>query len=128
MWTIRQEQMNAFKQAALQRFEERMVEHLKQFAPDHWRSRSEAAGRSAIRTGIELARGYGITTEQGVCFFIDLAFIFGDGFDRHLQWVARILRDSRIQTESERLGWLRREAALHEGEIVTPPGGLSTHN
>ena len=114
--------MDAFRQAALQQFEDKMVEHLKECAPSHWKAIGEADGRKVIRMGIERAKEYGITSEQGVCLFIDLSFFWGNGFDQHLQWAAETLRDSRIKTESEKLSRLRIEAVLHENDTAMPHG------
>src|SRR5579863_8700811 len=96
MWTIRQEQIETFRRATLQQFEDRMVTHLQQFAPRHWRVMSEADGRKVIRLGIDRAAQRGFTNEGPVRFFIELMFMFGSYFDTDLQhpWATAILEDS----------------------------------
>lgn len=94
MWTIRQEQIDAFRQAALQQFEDEMVEHLKEFAPRHWKVMGEQDGRKAIRLGIERAEKYGFTNRGPVRFYIELMFMFGSDFDTDPQypWAREVLK------------------------------------
>ncbi len=86
MWTIRQEQAEAFRQNALRNFEEEMVEHLQKFAPNHWKAMGEPVGREVIRTGIENAERYGFTNRGPVRFYIELMLTFGSFFDTDPQY------------------------------------------
>lgn len=104
MWTIRQEQVDAFRQAALQQFEDRMVEHLKVFAPKQWEVMGELDGRKLIRMGIEHASGYRFTNQGPVRFYIELMFMFGSYFDTdpQLPWVRPILSSSDLKDQMTR--------------------------
>jgi hypothetical protein len=95
MWTIRQEQTDAFRQHHLQKFEDQMVVHLEKFAPRHWQVIGEPTGREVIRLGIEQAKKYGFTNRGPVRFYLELMFMFGSYFDTDPQypWVQAVLRD-----------------------------------
>jgi len=95
MWTIRQEQTEAFRQHHLQKFEDQMVVHLQKFAPRHWQVIGEPTGREVIRLGIEQAKKYGFTNRGPVRFYLELMFMFGSYFDADPQypWVRAVLCD-----------------------------------
>jgi|ERR1019366_7021540 hypothetical protein len=86
MLTMRQEQVEAFRQHHLQKFEDEMVEHLKKTQVEHWKVMGEANGRKVIRLGIEQAAKYGFTRRGPVRFYIDLMFTFGSFFDTDPQY------------------------------------------
>jgi hypothetical protein len=95
MWTLRQDQLDAFEQWHLQKFEDEMVEDLKEFAPRHWKVIGEQTGREVIRLGIEQAEKHGFTNRGPVHFYIEMMFMFGSYFDTDPQypWAAQILND-----------------------------------
>jgi len=106
MLTIRPDQVEAFERYHLQKFEGEMVEHLKEFAPRHWKVIGEQIGREAIRFGIKQAERYGFTNRGPVRFYIEMMFLFGSYFDTDPQypWAAELLRDSEHQmTRADRL-------------------------
>lgn len=95
MWTIRQDQAEAFRQHHLKKFEDEMVEHLQKFCPRYWSVMGEADGRRVIQLGIERARKYGFTNRGPVRFYIELMLLFGSDFDtdpQHL-WASKVLND-----------------------------------
>jgi hypothetical protein len=94
MLTMRQEQVEAFRQHHLQKFEDEMVEHLKGFAPEFCEIRGEACMRRVIGLGIDRAQLYGFTNRGPVRFYIELMLTFGSDFDTDFQlpWVGEILR------------------------------------
>ena len=96
MWTIRQEQTDAFRQHHLQKFEDEMVEHLKKFSPQHCKVTGEPSVRQVIRMGIENAKRYGFTNRGPVRFYIELMFMLGSYFDTDPQylWARAALNDS----------------------------------
>jgi hypothetical protein len=91
--TIRQAQMDAFSQVEVQKFEDWMVSHLKQFFPTQSQALGEPQLREMISHGIRRAADHGITTERDVCKFIDLMIVFGRDFDRDNKsaWAGQIL-------------------------------------
>lgn len=78
---IRQAQMDVFSQIEVQKFEDWMVSHLKQFFPTQSQALGEPQLREMTRHGIRHAANHGITTERDVCKFIDLMIVFGRDFD-----------------------------------------------
>lgn len=98
MLTIRQDQVEAFEQYHLQKFEDEMVEHMKKFSSRHWKVMGESDGRRVIRLGIEQAKKYGFTNHGPVRFYIELMFMFGSYFDSDPQhpWAGSILNAPRV--------------------------------
>jgi len=122
MLTIRPEQVEAFRQHHLQKFEDEMVEHLKKFAPRHWKVMGEHDGRVVIRLGIEQARKYGFTNRGPVRFYIELMFMFGSYFDTDPQypWATAVLTSPDYVYQSVRAD--RLYAAMNEyiASVVEP--------
>ena len=58
---IREQQMQALEKAAKLQFENRMLAHLKTFAPKHSQVLSEADLRAVIRYGWQRADSYGLS-------------------------------------------------------------------
>src|SRR4051794_26634806 len=78
--TIRNEQVEAFRLAALRAFEDDMVRDLKGFAPAIYETRGEPILRQLIRVGIGRAKGYGFTNRGPVRLYIELMVLFGCDF------------------------------------------------
>jgi hypothetical protein len=95
MIVIRDEQRKVFEDAALRAFEDEMVEHLKEFTPNHCAILKEAGVRQVIRLGLERAKRHGLTNRGPVRFYIELMFMFGSDFDTDpmLPWVPPALDD-----------------------------------
>lgn len=104
MLIIRKEQMETFDKFVLPAFEEEMIAHLKQFAPDHAETIGDKNVRLLIRSGIESAKQYGLTYRNPVRFYIELMFMFGSDFDTDPQyaWAGEILIDSTILDQVEK--------------------------
>ena len=114
MWTIRQEQTEAFRQHHLRLFEDEMVEHLKKFTPQHWKLMGEPSGRRAIQLGLAQASQYGFTDRGPARFYIDLMFMFGSYFDTDPQhpWAMAVLKSTRPEDQTMRAD--RLFAAMNE--------------
>src|SRR5215510_13947025 len=114
MLTIRSEQADAFRQAALQKFEDEMVVHLKTSYAEHWKVMGEVAGRCVIQLGIERAKKHGFTNRGPVRFYIELMFMFGSYFDSDPQhpWASHVLNDPESVDQSVRAD--RLYAAMNE--------------
>ncbi len=91
MFKVRREQMDAYREAALRDFEDRVVRHVGRCLPDRLATMGEGAVREVIRLGIQRAEGYGIVAERHVCKFIDLMLVFGVSFDEDRGWAQEIL-------------------------------------
>jgi len=122
MLTIRQEQVDAFRQHHLRKFEDEMVEHLKKFAPQHWRVIGEETGRQVIRLGIEQAKKYGFTNRGPVRFYIEMMFMFGSYFDTDPQclWATEILRDPQNLDQTNRADRLYEVMTKYWADVAGP--------
>lgn len=122
MWTIRQQQADTFRQTALQKFEDEMVEHLKKFSPQHCKVAGEPSVRQVIRLGIETARRYGLTNRGPVRFYIELMFMFGSYFDSDPQypWAGAVLRDSEVIDQTIRADRLYDAMNKYLAEVSGP--------
>jgi hypothetical protein len=104
MWTIRYEQLETMRQAALRDFEDYMVQHLHGFIPRLEKVLGDAGLRQVIHYGIARARPYGFTSRACVRFFIETILLFGAEFDTDPQypWARQILTDERITDQTVR--------------------------
>jgi hypothetical protein len=126
MLQIRAEQMLAFEQAALRRFEDEMVLHSKDFAPELCEVIGEDQLRVALRQAMARAGGYGFTYRGSIRLFIELIFLCGSAFDTDPQYpsAAKILRSSDDQMQrAERMYY----EILDYQEKVSGPGNRNTN-
>lgn len=122
MVTIRPEQDEAFRRAALRGFEDEMVEHLKKFAPKHCEVIGEPVVRKVIGLGMERARTYGFTNRGPVRFFLELMLLFGTYFDSdpQLPWAANILNDIARLNQMSRAHRLHAKTMEYLDEVAGP--------
>ncbi|REG22534.1 hypothetical protein ATI61_11964 [Archangium gephyra] len=122
MFKIDRSQVEAFKQNAMRNFESEMVEHLKEFAPEHFRVLRETGIRGLVKEGIERAVRHGLTHRGPVRLYIELMVTLGSRFDTdpYLPWARETLEDARTPDQtlrSERLF----DAAMDYLERVAGP-------
>jgi hypothetical protein len=124
MLQIREEQMLAFEQAALRRFEDEMVVHSKDFSPILCEIIGEDQLRVALRQAMARAARYGFTNRGPIRLFIEMMFLCGSAFDTDPQYPtwSKILRSSDDQMD--------RAEQIHEGfldylERVSGPGAVN---
>ena len=98
MLRIRKEQMEAFKNDILQKFEDRMSLYLHSQFPEKTQKIQETDLRQMIRTGTFRARKYGVTLEPDVCRFLECMMVHGFNFDTDpkIVWAGKILRDEKM--------------------------------
>jgi hypothetical protein len=122
MWTIREEQTEAFRQHHLQKFEDEMVEHLKKFAAQQWDLIGEPSGRRTIRLGLSQASQYGLTDRGPVRFYIELMFVFGSYFDTDPQypWATAVLKDAEAVDQTIRADRLFAAMNSYIAQVVEP--------
>ncbi len=104
MLVIRDSQMLAFEQAAVRNFENRLIDHLKEFFPRQCEILGKEQTRKAVRLGIERAEQYGLVSERDLHLYVGLMFMLGSYFDQdpQLPWAAKILADGNIADPSTR--------------------------
>jgi hypothetical protein len=126
MLTIRQDQVESFRQYHLQKFEDEMVEHSKKFTPRLCEVLGDSQLRVAIRSAMKRADGYGFTNRGPIRLFIEMMFLCGSAFDTDPQYsaVGDVLRspgDQMIRAEKIY------EGSLDYLEKVSGPGAVNVH-
>src|SRR5262249_6230287 len=101
MLRVRVEQVKVFEQAALQAFEDEMVLYLGDFTPKLAKIAGEEGLRQTARSGIERARGFGLTKRGAVRSFLEMKVWFGCDFDTDplLPWAREVLTDEEIDDQ-----------------------------
>jgi hypothetical protein len=119
MLRIRPEQMQAFEQAAMARFQSSMVAHLRQLAPKHCNAVGEAGLHQVVRTGIERVKKHGFTKRGPVRFYLDLTIMLGSDFDTDPQypWTAALLDDPATPDEMARAERLYEKAMDYSANV-----------
>jgi hypothetical protein len=98
MLKIRKDQYEELGKVSLKRFEDSMVEHIKEFFPKYYEIHKEPLIRKIIQYGVDRAESYGFETQRDTPFFIDLMFLLGSHFDEDTQypWAPKILTNESI--------------------------------
>jgi hypothetical protein len=81
MLIIRKEQMDAFASTREEKFIDEMVNHVREYFPNHFRVITELQIRRFIRFAIEKARKLGFESERNVCMYLNCMLILGSNFD-----------------------------------------------
>jgi len=80
--------MTVFEDAALQRFEDEMVAHSKEFSPRLCEVIGDDQLRVALRQAMKCADSYGFTYRGPIRLYVELMFLYGSGFDTDPQYPA----------------------------------------
>lgn len=98
MQQIREEQERILKTAIKINYQDRMIEHVEKFFPDHFAALGQENTRALIDYGVEKAGNYQIISERDVCIYIDLMLALGVDFDESgdYPWAEKILTDDEI--------------------------------
>jgi hypothetical protein len=91
---IRREQMAAFEDAALQKWEQELAEYARAFAPQQTAVAGEENVRLAIKSVRQRCEYYGFTDRGPFRLFLELVLSFGSGFDTDplLPWASSVLQ------------------------------------
>lgn len=105
MLIIRQEQYDAMRESAQDRFDAGIVEHLRTHFPEETQSLGDAELLALVQEGRRHAWRYGADDPAAVCRFIDVRFALGASFDTapELAWIAAPLRDESIDDPDARI-------------------------
>lgn len=108
---IRGEQMQALEDEAVAGFENRTLEHLRQFFPKQCEFLGEERMRQIIRHRWERAKSFEVVSERGVWQFIDISLMLGASFDSDpkLPWAGEMIRDRTSGDEISRMEGLFRK-------------------
>lgn len=120
MLRIRAEQNEVFKQAAVRRFEGEMIVHLRQFAPKHFKILEEGDIRKVVRSALERAPQYGLTSERSIRYYVEVMLMLGSGFDSDPQmpWSAEILNDESVAEQAARIDSLYDKAWDYADHVI----------
>jgi hypothetical protein len=112
MLRIRAEQLRAFEEQALRRFESKMLEHVKEYFPNHHRVLGEARMRSSIRYAVVRAGAYGGVSERAICCYLNVMLVLGANFDVDplFPWAGAALRDEGGGPPDRRIGDMASDA------------------
>lgn len=121
MLVIQNKQLQVFKDLALKKFEDEMVDHVQEFFPNHFMMMQESGVRNTIRYGYVRAKSYGFTTKRNVCLYLNTMLLLGSNFDYDPQypWAYTMLNDEIIQHPVIRIDKL----ANHTLELVSQISG-----
>lgn len=89
----------------LDRFEHRLLAHIEQYFPTHWRVVGAEQMAEVVHFGVRRAQELGYRTERDGYLFHGLMLYLGSHFDTDPQypWLANALADEAIGSRSERL-------------------------
>ncbi len=113
---IRNEQIEAFNEARVSKFEQYMYDHLRKWIPGQCAELGEEAVRQRIHDGIDRAARYDVFGQRDLARFIDLMFVLGPRFDRDSRypWARDILADDKL-VPTEKVDRLCAEANSRRG-------------
>ncbi len=119
---IREDQMQALRDASQSDFESRLARHLTQLFPRHERRLGPENFTAVIGYSIRRAAELGFNTERAVCRVAELMFYFGAHFDTDPQypWAAEYLIAHPGPAEPGRSGGLHDLGMKNWAEIAGP--------
>lgn len=109
MLIIRDAQIKALEQIAVDNYVIELATHCRAFSPHLCKTLRDEQLRVALRQGVLSAEAYGFTQRGPVRFYIDMMILLGSGFDSDPQypWAAEIL------ARKDYLSQMDRAEALH---------------
>ncbi len=122
MIILRNEQLKVFQRYALNQYENKLVEHIKNFVPKSYKIIGEVAIRKIITTGMEQAGKYGFTYKGPIRYYLDLMFLFGSYFDTDPQyaWFQKILSNSEITDQMKKVDLLYENTIEYINDVIGP--------
>ena len=102
---LRRMHLVALREAALETFVDRVVEHVAGAFPAAYREHERLGVRALVERAVVCAEEAGIASEAGICGYVEAWFRHGIAFDRADPELQRRLRDSEL-TEDEKLAAL----------------------
>jgi hypothetical protein len=98
MLVIRKEQMEVFKKAEIEYFENRMLKHLRSVFPIQTKIINDDELLKLIQVGINNSQKYGIKMEWDIRRYLECSVLYGWDFDENqkTKWATEILSDQSI--------------------------------
>lgn len=121
---IRKQQLTVFGRAARETFERRLLEHIQEFFPVHWREVGRDGLHDVTRLGITNAASHGLETQREITLFVSLMLYFGSHFDTddQLPWATQGLADVSDGDAFTRIEKTYHSALDYMGRVAGPNG------
>jgi hypothetical protein len=118
MLTIRPEQMNVMSEQLLQKFQVKMIAHLKELFPKRTAALGDENLVALVQEGMSKSKTYAIVAERDVAKFIDLMLIVRRDLDvaKETSWAKGILNDKSLNG-SEKIGRLYASARRNRFKV-----------
>jgi hypothetical protein len=127
MLKIRQEQLDVLAEIPKLEFQRQMISHVAEFFPKQSAALEPAGVLSLIKDSIMIAGSYGIEGRADVVRFINLAFLFGAGFNKKLPWANNILNSPIPSSAAMKMMNLNEAAIQHLSHGSTAHHDLQDH-
>jgi len=107
---LQQEQLDLFARIEMERFESRVIAHLRQYYTERMAGIADPTAREFVRFCVRRAARYGIERERDIVLFIDVSIALGQRFDEQPQhrWALDILTDEFLTSPTVRVEALHR--------------------
>lgn len=121
---IRAEQIEELGHTGRNTFEARLLAHIEEFFPVHWREAGEERMLDVVRIGIANAASHGLETEREIYLFVSLMLYLGSYFDtdEQLPWAAAALNDASAPDAFARIGKTYDLATGYLARVAGPEG------
>jgi hypothetical protein len=112
---IRPTQMDEMREKRRHDFVQKLVAHVQGYFPEAYRNLGHDEIVRIVDYLVNRAEQHGLRTEQELCHYVNLAFIFGRDFDEdsNLPWAGAILKAPDIRTSADRVHHLLEAAHEH---------------
>ena len=97
MLRIRTEQMAVFTEDARRKSEEKLLHHCTSCWPEKTAKLGEGGTAALIQRTIQAVAPHGITAQADLARYLNLIFVWGEGFESRLPWVSEILNDPTLR-------------------------------
>lgn len=123
MFRLRAEQMDALGRLVLDKFEQRVIAHLREGLPELTDKLTDDELRPRIHRGWKRAKQHGLESQRQAVCYIDACFLLGDDFEQSTRhaWSRAILDDENMPAP-DKADKLLEGAERYYGEHG-PPGG-----
>ncbi|MDD5298328.1 MAG: hypothetical protein PHU46_15605 [Rhodocyclaceae bacterium] len=98
MLTVSRKQMDVLGKSMQDRFERRMVAHLRHSFPERTKTHGDEVLQNFVQAGLARCRPYGVVNELDAQRFLDYMVIYGPEFDQKpdTAWAGLILDDPNL--------------------------------
>ena len=121
MLIIRSQQEARMKEGPRTAFLERVEKHVVAEHPTFTSALPPGELRQFVERNWEMARGFGLRSERGLCLYLEAVCHFGEDFSTVLDWAGALLRGASF--EDQKLGQLRERVEAARAKAHNSGGG-----